>query len=104
MHAARSSPSSAGERSVATLIVVAPSPSSARAVAGFAHGSSTDVLRTSEARELAAPPQLAELAQYAQVGDEERADAEREAAPHLGDRVVDAGATARHAAGRGRHE
>ena len=29
---------------------------------------------------------------------------EREPAPHLGDRVVDAGVTARHAAGCGRHE
>ena len=36
-----------GERSVETLIVDAPSPSSARAVGAFAHGRSTEVLSTS---------------------------------------------------------
>ena len=40
------SPRSATERSVETLIVVAPSSSSTRAVAPFAHGSKTEVLST----------------------------------------------------------
>ena len=45
--AERSSPSSASDRSVETLIVVAPSSCSARAVAPLAQGSRTDVLSTS---------------------------------------------------------
>ena len=68
-----------------TLIVDAPSSSSARAVGGFAHGSSTEVLRTSVSRQLAVPLQPPERREDAGVGDEHRANAEPDGAPRLGD-------------------
>ena len=59
MQAARSSPSSCGDRSVETLIVVAPSSSRVRAVRVRA-GQENRRLEHEGRRELAAPPHLAE--------------------------------------------
>ena len=81
-----------------TLIVDAPSPSSARAVGGFAQGSSTEVLRTSVSGRSPFSLHPAERRQDACVRHEHRANAEPDGASRLCDRPVDAGLPARHAA------
>ena len=102
MHAARISASVSPERSVETLIVVAPSSCSTCAVAPFVHGSKTDVFSTSSGGRSPARPHPAERREHADVADEVRADPVGEAAPHLGEALLDARLSAsRHAHGRG---